>query len=637
MSTRRGNAAILGGNNKPGDSFTPDMKAFLLRSLNRNDVDLGALLQLNRTLHQTRESILACPNGELILLDLGEGKLKLKEEDTMNDVLIVNEEESDETRKEKSTEGDTDAKDADKENKKEKDFVWKTQLPPPPIQKLCVDFLLRMKLRRSLMNRLFRRLFRVAHALDGSDIHPPPTPRYGDLRLDLGDKGKLQTFMKEFEQKQWAIDTIRNAQEEYVYEATKVEEEPQKINPRPVRDAKKLKKLRKQIKPDEPDDEGEDEAMKGTTNDNATKGSSAEERKAADANGEVKKDSDVSGVAPDLTPSTVAEQKASNDSVDPKQKTLDACYNVLREYNDVYTKVLMPSGQIVFPALMEEREEDYKQIRHGVGAMHMTMSMTEKEAEFKRWKAGLLSRIPDQPTFEELGMNNRVFNLKERRQDALKKAKQEANAQAKLKREDETRLKKKSSPDAMQEDSDEESESQITEIKESSKEEEERMDVCDDDKKADGDEGDKMVVDDDKEDKNDEDERIGNDDNEKVSLPKRSAAESPSKDAKKKKEVEPTEEEAEVLPPVRIRPMSLQPIPSFYDQDLKRIKMLQLDLMGTALQTDIRRRIEAGTNDYNAGTWSFFSCHFVVLLLISHFCFMQLFPAPTSYTTVSCR
>ncbi len=54
-----------------------------------------------------------------------------------------------------------------------------------------------------------------------------------------------------------------------------------------------------------------------------------------------------------------------------------------------------------------------KNMNHGIGAVSKFMTKKEKVMEWKRWQAEFLSKIPDQPTFEDL--TNRVFKLDERR------------------------------------------------------------------------------------------------------------------------------------------------------------------------------------------------------------------------------
>ena len=63
---------------------------FLIRSLERNDVDMAALIELNNTLKHSKEKILqTC--GELVLLDLGCGRLTLINDELHEETgLLVN-------------------------------------------------------------------------------------------------------------------------------------------------------------------------------------------------------------------------------------------------------------------------------------------------------------------------------------------------------------------------------------------------------------------------------------------------------------------------------------------------------------------------------------------------------------------
>merc|ERR1711865_921355 len=79
--------------------------------------------------------------GELVLLDLGSGRLKLIK-DKLNEAH------------------DSIDTSAIHDQKSHRYFLTPTQ------KEVCVDFLLRMKLRRKLSNRLIRRVNRVAHAMD---------------------------------------------------------------------------------------------------------------------------------------------------------------------------------------------------------------------------------------------------------------------------------------------------------------------------------------------------------------------------------------------------------------------------------------------------------------------------------------
>lgn len=62
----------------------------------------------------------------------------------------------------------------------------------------------------------------------------------------------------------------------------------------------------------------------------------------------------------------------------------------------------------------------------GVGATHKSMSSKEKEVEFARWSQDILARIPEQPTFEQLGMGDKdVFFLEERKKILLEQLKKQ--------------------------------------------------------------------------------------------------------------------------------------------------------------------------------------------------------------------
>jgi len=62
-----------------------------------------------------------------------------------------------------------------------------------------------------------------------------------------------------------------------------------------------------------------------------------------------------------------------------------------------------------------------------------------------------------------------------------------------------------------------------------------------------------------------------------------------------KKEAKDEEEEVELK-----RPISLVPTPSFYDQDLKRIKLIHGELMASSMRDHARVKMEGVTRDYNA-------------------------------------
>ena len=51
----------------------------------------------------------------------------------------------------------------------------------------------------------------------------------------------------------------------------------------------------------------------------------------------------------------------------------------------------------------------------------------------------------------------------------------------------------------------------------------------------------------------------------------------------------------------RAKPISLSAVPSFYDQDLKRIKTIHAELMAASMQDHARHKLEEVTAAYNTG------------------------------------
>lgn len=100
---------------------------FWTRSLDRNDTDAAAVIELNKRLHELKKQL-----DPEVLLDIGQGFIKLAQDGT--DTLV---------------------------NDKQEPI---TKLLDPKTYSDSVEFILRQKLRRKLLNRLFRRLNRLAAA-----------------------------------------------------------------------------------------------------------------------------------------------------------------------------------------------------------------------------------------------------------------------------------------------------------------------------------------------------------------------------------------------------------------------------------------------------------------------------------------
>lgn len=527
----------------------PVYRAFLMRSLDRCDTELAALVELNRSLHDAKKAILeTC--GEATLLDIGQGLVKLKDDQDALQGKI-----------------------------------------PPQGQEICVDFLLRMKLRRKLLNRLSRRLGRLSHAMDGEDIQPPSPPKYGDLRLYM-DPNAIKVFEERWKRQDHAMKLLQMRHESYIpppplepeQEETKdseqANEEPaeekseqseenkatdeqvtapaEKEADAEMSDATAEKKLEaKQSEASKTvEKSGEDVEMSETKSDEKEEKSDekpeetvqqgAESAKSSEKADETKSSAVEKPAADETTSGTPTTTVADNNKVASISLTEEDYIASLRDFDEAYTKEILPStGTVKYPILGKNGgQDDHNFIKYGagIGASHRTMSAKDKELEFKRWQAAILQRIPDQPTFEELGLANRVFFLEERR----KRLAEEPNMPS----------KKKKQSKKEEEDSDSDSESE---------------DSDDDEKMSDAnDEDDEEEEDTEMEDKDDD-------------------TESRSENVEK---VEP-------VPVKPVKPISLVAVPSFHEQDQKRLRMIHADLMATSIHEHARVRVGEATAGYN--------------------------------------
>jgi hypothetical protein len=499
----RGSTSAANGSAKslppshPAEQYE-EHRAFLIRSLERNDLDMAALLELTRSLHSVKRAIVeSC--GEATLLDLGQGKIQLAPN---NDDSLV---------------GDSEC------------------LPDDQGQDLCVDFLLRMKLRRKLLNRVFRRLNRVAHAMDGNDVNPTAPPRYGELGIFI-EPTEVEKF-----QQQWA------RQEEA---RLMIEQEREMML---------------------------EQRMKGS----AAQAQDVADSENSDAEPATDKDNKAK--------TTVDEPDAPPSSSEPTTSEID--YEAVRSFKDGYEKMVDPeTGAFKYTILEQPHEEDYVKIKFGagIGATQRNMSVKEKESEFKRWQTSLLGRIPEQPTFKDLGLEHRVFRLEERKKLALEASKEVESNQKKRFADDADELHEKGKGGKtlrrILEDKD-------TKEQQDEPENEDGMDL------------------DEKEDAS-SDADLDTTDPEEYHV-KSSGTNSGNEDEEALSQVEPTknkvddddsvqEDETEQILK-RINPISLAPVPSFYDQDLKRIRLIHGDMVSASIQFHNRERLEEVIREYNKG------------------------------------
>ena len=215
-------------------------KQNLVRNLDRNDAEIAALVQCNRTLRALREEI-GSRYGEGTLLDVGEGTIGFRTGELGSTVcpMVVRVVpgvvlDADGHRKlmeervaqilreralqaEKGTDDDDDEAAANAKSDTNEDDIVKEEaiintIPPDEVPlddpdhasdptdpttktNLVRAFLLRLHLRRRILNRLFRRMNRLARAMDGesaisSGLNGPTPPRYGDFRFLVDEDGE---------------------------------------------------------------------------------------------------------------------------------------------------------------------------------------------------------------------------------------------------------------------------------------------------------------------------------------------------------------------------------------------------------------------------------------------------------------
>eukprot|EP00579_Thalassiosira_antarctica_P012080 CAMPEP_0201908462 /NCGR_PEP_ID=MMETSP0903-20130614/574_1 /ASSEMBLY_ACC=CAM_ASM_000552 /TAXON_ID=420261 /ORGANISM="Thalassiosira antarctica, Strain CCMP982" /LENGTH=220 /DNA_ID=CAMNT_0048442813 /DNA_START=14 /DNA_END=673 /DNA_ORIENTATION=+ len=197
-ATTSRSSARSSNNNRPFTSpitseFDPAFPANLKRSLSRNDVELAALSKLHVALRTLKKAIVE-EFGEERLLQcvLDEGKrLPVGVRNSGGGGSVVSENNGAKKNNEQgaitvtaSSAEQAESEDESSNNDNDESIIEKTEQDTKQkrLEQLTTAFLLRMKLRRRLLNRLARRLHRVSHVMDGgSNISAPLPPLYGDV------------------------------------------------------------------------------------------------------------------------------------------------------------------------------------------------------------------------------------------------------------------------------------------------------------------------------------------------------------------------------------------------------------------------------------------------------------------------
>lgn len=684
--------------------------AIWIRSLERNDADIAAVIDLNRSLHAVKQAFIKNYDNELLLLNIGQGIYRLSPDGSdhlVKPTLVPRRTTSasptkaslNVTTPDKATSHTDEPKDAKEYTDQQQFIIQYPSISYDEIsaeqQELCVDFLLRLKLRRKLLSRIFRRLNRIATSMDHIEnsissssatnmpisdvVAPPGPPKYGDLRLHCDpDSVKQFAELKEKQNAAWSrivaareqaslsashfgptTDSLENVPVTTTSVDTPIveEEEPTEIihpegvesderpnvgslaDPVAVKseakqgeelDAEDIEKANDGVPPLEnpsnepaaikheeeppvdlePDDEtaldpdpsitikvAADLAVPDVASNASAQLISSADLNAPNCASSAPRDADDDGIQVDQE----NEVDEDLDAHDP----LAADYAILKDYKDAYEKLVdvtvppdesiptgivpelhaLPASNIQYSILLEQREEDYVAIKtgSGIGATHQSMSTKEREMEFHRWQANVLSRIPEQPTYAELGYEHRVFYAEERRERALKRLQEQEEEQTKKK----AKLEDEGVDEVDREELNDKP-SSTDRAEEEGAALEANVDEKEDDGKGDGD--DKDMPDSSAEKDKDVDDEVGSDEDD-------------GKDVDSKKPEGAAEEvKKENVEPKIVRPISLAAIPSFYEQDLKRIKLVQAELMSSSLRVHAMKRLEETTREFNQGT-----------------------------------
>ena len=582
------------------DENTPQHKANLVRNLGRNDAEIAAIVRCNRSLRTLRDEIRQ-RHGEETLLDVGEGTIRLKTGELggtacptvvrMVPGVIVDadgyrkliEDRMAEVMKERAlrqADGNAGSDDADDANADDEANAAKQSdaadgdgatvintIPPDEVPlddpdhesdptnprtrtNLIRAFLLRLHLRRRLLNLLFRRMNRLARAMDGesaisSGLNGPTPPRYGDFRFLLDEtQDEFRQFEAQFQKKVEARRNVEerralrrnkelglvkgddddddgSAEDEVMADADTAEAKPEEVDgPTSSSSSPSDATIAKLILPQEDIDDlnvlmetdvGRDKMVtyqdltkplqalggggSGSPNKSKTPAAAKKSTPSSKMDAAVEKETaaNTEAVAADIDAEATAEDADRAGQAEAGTKTegppsaIEVKAEATEENNGVANdgtsdtpavkaddkkaddeeEELPPLPELVpgkirkivtLPLASSDpgpEERDFASAKFtaagggGIGAFNRSMNSREREVEFNRWKTDVLAKVPEQPTFAELGLENRVFGLEARRKKAAEAAAAAAAANGGDKMEDDDDDKAADDDDAM--------------------------------------------------------------------------------------------------------------------------------------------------------------------------------------------
>jgi len=433
--------------------FDPQYSPNIKRSLSKNDVELAALTKLHIAL-RTLKSAIIDEFGDEVLVEcvLNEKKELL--------ALAGSSKNGGGDKSKKINDGTPATASDDDVFTSIIDTLDETQ--QKRLRQLSTAFLLRMKLRRRLLNRLARRLHRVAHVVDGGiQITAPLPPTYGDA---------VRTYITEESEKSGValkvlgtFDDVKLIRESDVKEFVNKEDERKEImaklseqrmkrlgiegvdgdddsmNVEPKSDLDLLLKCDEEDKPlldklvtYEP---GYDKVYStGPPPLPAVSSSSPSKKsKSSPSKSKGKDKNKSSSVVVDKAPSSPSSATSTKDVSSPsgsKQSSTAAS-------KEDQINITKPIASTTDDHEVDE-EGEFVQTQDGImkrltfsihgGQSQRAMHPGDRVSEWKRWTKEMCDRIPDQVTYDELGVGGvgMVFDLegrvKRKRDDGSEKA-----------------------------------------------------------------------------------------------------------------------------------------------------------------------------------------------------------------------
>ena len=442
-------------------------------------------------------------------------------------------------------------------------------------EKLATAFFLRMKLRRRLLNRLARRLHRVAHVMDSGsrNVDAPAPPQYGD---------QMRRFVKYDEDGNPVImvEGARNIREGEVEEL--MEKERERMGVKCTLEERRLERTATattaaatMIESDDDDDKDDyDDAMMDVDDDTPTLPPvemllkhDEEDKPLLDKLAEYEVGYDKVYILGKPTPPTLSspskkskaaknndgdndkkeEGKKEGATPDQKKDTDNSTPAKEGEDNNNNKEVVTISLPIVDTVDTHEIGEETKDTQHNISRVPYSLNgrappPMDKASEWKRWTKEICDRIPDQVTFDDLGVGGDgfIFELEARLESAKRKAGGGGGgADVALNRGKGKVLRRSEEPEEKKSESEGDGDVNMTD--------------------ADEDEG-------------------------KAQADKKETA-----DEKKEKE----------LTAKNLKPFSVKPVPSFYHQDLQRVKIIQSELVRFSNIYETREILHMAQHNYD--------------------------------------